>query len=65
METLKTMINHLVEMKFSQAEIAAQAKVSQMTISRWAKEEPRRQDMEAHRRLARFLAKVRVEREGA
>ena len=65
METLQTMIKQLLAMHFSQEEIAAQAKVSQMTISRWSKDEPRRQDMEAHRRLSKFLAKVRSEKEGA
>jgi transcriptional regulator with XRE-family HTH domain len=65
MESLHKTVKELQRLKFSQLEISAQAGVSQMTISRWAHDEPRRVDTVALKRLTKFLEKVRKEKEGA
>lgn len=65
MEKLQTVIKELRGLDFSQQEIGAQAGVSQMTISRWEREEPRRVDTVALKRLTKFLEKVRHDKEGA
>lgn len=51
MNTLKQLVTILRNRDYSQARIGRIAGVSQMTVSRWEKDNPKRIDMKALRRL--------------
>lgn len=61
MKTLHSTVKALRSLGFTQDQIAAKAKVSQMTISRWEKAEPKLVNVAALTRLSNFLEKVRDE----
>lgn len=61
MKTLKATIQALHDRGFSQEAIAKEAGVSQMTISRWSKKNPRLVNMGALAKMQKFLERVRDE----
>ena len=54
MKTIKQTINLLLKAGYSQQTLAKIAKVSQMTISRWSKTEPKLVNIAAHKKLWEF-----------
>ncbi len=56
-QTLTELVLELLGAGYSQQDIAKIAKVSQMTISRWAKDSPK--NMTAKNRLEKFAEKMR------
>lgn len=59
MKTLKQLVTYLRNRDYSQERIARIAGVSQMTISRWAKENPALLNMNAHRKLTKEVESLK------
>ena len=59
MKTLKQLVAFLRRRDYSQERIARIAGVSQMTISRWEKENPKSINISAHRKLEKEVEQIK------
>lgn len=62
--SLRATIKALRALHYSQDAIAKEARVSQMTISRWERKDPKLVNVAALNRLIKFLEKVSSEKDG-